>query len=129
MKRLSAVMTALFFIAACSDSTAPLAPFEPEVTNAVDNFQLQATDVEGVGTTLEYLWVNTGTQASVDHSTTTLAGMASVEIRDGTGTIVYSEDLSPSLNEDTTSGTAGTWTINLVLADYSGTLNFRVQKK
>ncbi len=129
MNRLSALVAALILITACSDSTAPLALFEPEVTNAVDNFQLQATNVDGVGTTVQYSWENTGTQASIDHSTTTVAGLASVVIRDAAGSIVYDQDLSPSLNEDTSSGDAGTWTITVVLAEYSGTLNFRAQKK
>ncbi len=50
-------------------------------------------------------------------------------IRDADGTVVYDQGLAPSLNEDTASGTAGMWTITLGLSDYSGTLNFRVQKK
>ncbi len=129
MKKMIALFAAAVLTTSCSDSTAPLAPFEPEVTNAVDDFQLQATDVVGIETNLQYSWANTGTQASIDHSTTTLAGLARVEIKDSAGSIVYNQDLSPSLNEDTASGVAGTWTITLVLTDFSGTLNFRVQKK
>lgn len=109
----------------CSD---PLAPFEPEVTNASDNFQLQATNVSDVSTSRAYLWTNTGTRATVNHSTTTAAGTASLTIRDAAGTIVYDKQLVPSLNEPTAVGVAGTWTIQLRLTDYSGTLNYRVQK-
>ena len=65
----------------------------------------------------------------MDHSTTTADGTAGLVIRDADGTIVYDQALAPSLNEDTASGTAGMWTITLGLSDYSGTLNFRVQKK
>ena len=111
--------------AGCSD---PLAPFEPEVTNATDNFQLQATGVTALTSTLTYSWVNTGTRATVNHSTTTSEGTAHLTIRDASGTVVYDEDLVPSLNEPTTAGTAGNWTIQLRLTSYSGTLNFRVQK-
>ncbi len=111
--------------AGCSD---PLAPFQPEVTNATDNFQLQATRVTAVASTLTYSWANTGTRATVNHSTTTTAGAAQLTIRDAAGTIVYDKALVPSLNESTTSGTAGTWSIQLRLASYSGTLNFRAQK-
>lgn len=117
-------------MSACSSDTAePLAPFEPEVSNATDNFQLQATDVTDVGTVLQYTWENTGTQASVDHSTTTSGGSAVVAIRDASGATVYDQDLAPSLNEDTASGSTGNWTIIVTLSEYSGTLNFRVQKK
>jgi hypothetical protein len=125
------MVAALVMLSACgNDNPAdPLAEFEPQINNATDNFQLQASDVTDVGTILQYTWANTGNMASVDHSTTTAAGAASVVIRDADGSTVYSQELAPSLNEDTAAGTTGTWTIVLTLADYSGTLNFRVQKK
>jgi len=129
MNKMLALVAALAVMTACSDSTAPLALFEPEVTNATDNFQLQATSVDRVGTTVQYAWENTGTQASIDHSTTTAAGLASVVIRDAAGSVMYEQDLAPSLNEDTSSGETGTSTITVVLSEYSGTLNFRAQKK
>lgn len=109
----------------CSD---PLEPFEPEITNATDNFQLQATGVAGITSTFVYSWVNTGTRATINHSTTTIAGSAQLTIRDAAGSIVYDKGLAPSLNEPTSTGTAGTWTIQLRLTSYSGTLNFRAQK-
>jgi hypothetical protein len=55
--------------------------------------------------------------------------VAGLVIKDGNGTIVYEQGLAPSLNEDTSSGSTGTWTIVVALNEYSGTLNFRVQKK
>ena len=131
MKKTATFLAALLLLSACGDdnTTAPLDPFEPQVTNAMDSFQLQATDVTDVGTTLQYSWENSGTQAVVDHSTTVAAGSAMLVIRDAGGTVVYDQGLAPSLNEDTASGSSGTWTITLTLAQYSGTLNFRVQKK
>ena len=124
------MIASLLMLSACgSDPTDPLAGFEPQVNNATDSFQLQATDVTDVGTVLQYSWENTGTQASVDHSTTTAGGAAGLIIRDAAGATVYDQGLAPSLNEDTSSGTAGTWTIVVGLTGYSGTLNFRVQKK
>jgi hypothetical protein len=111
---------------ACSSS--PLEPFQPQITNATDNFQLQATAVAGVTSTQTYSWSNTGTRATINHSTTTTAGSAQLTIRDGAGTVVYTKALVPSLNEATASGTTGTWTIVLTMTTYSGTLNFRAQK-
>lgn len=110
---------------ACGDS---LAPFQPEITSATDNFQLQATGVTDVTSTLTYTWQNTGTRATVNHSTLTTAGSARLTIRDGAGLIVYDKALAPSLNEPTAAGTAGAWRIEVRLDRYSGTLNFRVQK-
>jgi hypothetical protein len=111
--------------AACSDS---LAPFQPEITSATDNFQLQATDVSSATSTVTYQWTNTGTRATVNHSTTTTAGSATLTIRDAAGTVVYAKPLVPSLTEPTATGAPGAWTIQLEMRGYSGTLNFRVQK-
>ena len=124
----AAVLLSLVLIlgaAACSDD--PLAPFQPEVSNVADNFSLQATGVTNRTATLDYTWSNSGVQANVNHSTTTTAGSARVVIRDSAGALVYDATLVPSLNAPTLAGTAGNWTIQLILTDYSGTLNFRVQ--
>jgi hypothetical protein len=131
MKKIALVTVVLLALSGCGDDNPadPLAGFEPQVNNATDSFQLQATGVTEVGTVLEYTWENTGSQASIDHSTTTSSGAAAVLIRDASGTTVYDHGLSPSLNEDSATGEAGSWTIVVTLADYSGTLNFRVQKK
>lgn len=130
MKRTAAIipitLVALLALVACSDD--PLAPFQPEISNQPDTFQLQATGVTGRTASLSYSWSNSGAQATVNHSTTTSAGSARLIVKDGAGVIVYNELLVPSLNEDTLAGTGGTWTVQLVLDDYSGTLNFRIQK-
>lgn len=126
--RMGALLAVLFLAGCGSDTTDPLAQFEPEISNAADNFQLQASNVENVGSTLDYTWENTGSQASVDHSTTLTDGSARVIVKDADGTVVYSADLLPSKNEQTSVGSSGIWTISLVLTNYSGTLNFRVQK-
>jgi hypothetical protein len=116
----------LCLLAGCGND--PLAPFQPEVSNAPDNFSLQATGVTSVSTTLNYSWQNSGTRATINHSSTTTAGSTLLVIKDAAGTTVYSKALSPSLNEPTTAGTAGTWSIQLTLTNYSGTLNFLAQK-
>lgn len=105
-----------------------LSPFQPQISNPTDNFQLQATNVTNVTSSSTYTWVNSGTRASVNHSTTTTAGTTLVVIKDAAGVVVYTRALSPSLNEPTIAGQAGTWTIQLTLQNYSGTLNFRAQK-
>ena len=111
----------------CDDNT--LAAFEPEVTNVPDNFQMQATKVRAVSTTLNYRWQNTGTAAKISHATTTVFGRARVVIRDAAGAPVYESDLVPSLDAVSAAGTPGDWTIQVVFSRYSGNLNFRVQKQ
>lgn len=116
----------LCLVASCGDD--PLGPFQPEVSNVADTFSLQATGVSNVSTTLTYSWQNSGTRATINHSTTTQAGSTLLVIKDAAGATVYSKALSPSLNEPTTAGRAGAWSVQLTLTSYSGTLNFRAQK-
>lgn len=120
------VVGVVLLASGCGDD--PLAPFQPEITSATDNFQLQATGVTTVTTTGTYSWSNTGSRATINHSTTNSGGSARILIRDGGGAVVYDHELVPSLNEATAVGVQGTWTIELRLTNYSGTLNFRVQK-
>jgi hypothetical protein len=121
-------LTVIFGVGIGGCSNDPLGPYQPEITNTTDNFQLQATGVADVTSTQTYSWSNTGTRATINHSTTTSAGTALLTVRDGAGAVVYTKALVPSLNEATATGTAGTWTIVLTLTAYSGTLNFRAQK-
>jgi hypothetical protein len=114
-------------LSACSEN--PLAPYQPEVSNVADNFALQATGVSNVAATQSYTWSNAGTRATINHSTTIQSGTTLLVIKDAVGTTVYSKALSPSLNEPTSPvGVAGTWTLQLTLTNYTGTMNFRVQK-
>lgn len=125
-KRWWTAVVAFGVLSACAGYS--LGPFQPEISNPADNFQLQATNVSNVTTTLTYPWVNSGTRATINHSTTTTAGSTLLVIKDAAGATVYSKALSPSLNEPTTAGQAGTWSLQLTLTNYSGTLNFRAQK-
>jgi hypothetical protein len=131
MFRTSRSIAALLLVGtlgACSDSTAPLLPFQPQINSTRDNFQLQATEVTGVSATQTWSWSNTGTRATINHSTTTSVGTARVIIKDAAGAVVYDKALLPSLNEPTAAGAAGTWKVQVTLSSYSGTLNFRAQK-
>lgn len=119
--------TALALLVACAGND-PLSPFQPEVTSATDAFQAQATDVTNVTATHTYTWSNTGTRATINHSTITAAGAARLIVKDAAGVTVYDHTLVPSLNEPTAAGTAGQWTVQLRFSSYSGTLNFRAEK-
>ena len=123
--RRTITVVATMLVAAACDS---LSPFEPEITSATDNFQLQATGVTNVTSTIVYPWTNTGSRATINHSTTTTAGTAAIVVRDANNAVVYTKTLAPSLSETTTVGVAGGWKIELTMTNYSGTLNFRVQK-
>jgi NCAIR mutase (PurE)-related protein len=118
-----------FFTGCKKSSNTSLANFQPQISNTKDNFQLQATDVKQVSTTIDYNWSNTGTMASIDKSGVVTAGTANILIYDNNGTNVYASSLKATGSETTNAGVAGLWKIRLVLSGYDGTLNFRVQKK
>lgn len=114
----------------CGGGGSALNPrFQPQVTNATDNFQFQSTGVTGVTETLNYTWQNSGIAATVNQATTVTAGQAIVTIKDANGTQVYMGDLVNNGTFTTATGITGAWTITVTLNNYSGTLNFRVQKK
>jgi hypothetical protein len=118
----------LVAVAATGCNNDSLAPFQPEVTNQPDTFQLQATAVKNVTTTLEYDWQNSGTTANVNQATVMTDGAASLTILDADGTQMYARDLAENGTFVTGAGTAGLWTIRMVLTSFDGTLNFRVEK-
>lgn len=117
----------LALLVACGGND-PLSPFQPEITSAIDAFQAQATDVTNVTATHSYTWSNTGSRATINHSTITASGTARLIVKDAAGVTVYDHTLVPSLNEATAIGAAGKWTVELRFSSYSGTLNFRAEK-
>jgi len=122
-------LSALTILGACSSNSAgPLDPFQPQINNAPDNFQFQATGVTNVTWTQTYVWSNSGTAASINQSTTVTAGAATVTVFDANGTQVYSQSLSANGTFSTNAGVAGNWSIRVTLTNYDGTLNFRAQK-
>lgn len=121
-------LAAFALAAACSDSTGPLAPFQPQINNAPDDFQFQATGVTNATWTYTYSWSNTGDSATVNQATTVTGGSATVTISDKNGTQLYTQSLSANGTFGMLKGVAGAWTVKVVFTNYSGTVNFRVQK-
>ena len=110
----------------CSDD--PFAPYEPEISNKVDSFSLQATGVENVTTIKDYIWENTGVSANVNQATTVNRGTASLKVLDGEGQEVYLANLATNGTSTTSTGLTGDWTIRVILTGYSGTINFSLEK-
>lgn len=107
-----------------------LAPqFQPQIVNAIDDFQFQATGVTGVTQTLDYTWRNTSVQANVNQSCSISAGTATLILRDSTGTQIYSQSLIDNGTFVSTAGAPSAWSMQVILTNVSGTVNFRAQKK
>jgi len=124
-----AAVVALALTAACGSSTGPLAPFQPQINNVADDFQFQATGVTNATWTYPYTWVNTGDSATVNQATTVTGGSATLTILAPNGTQLYSQSLSANGTFGMTKGAAGNWTVRVVFTNYSGTVNFRVQRQ
>jgi hypothetical protein len=123
-----AALALVALAAACSNSTGPLAPFQPQINNIADDFSFQATGVTNVTWTYTYTWSNTGDSATVNQATTVTAGSAILTITDKNGVQLYSQSLSANGTFGMTKGLHGLWTVKVVFTNYSGTVNFRVQK-
>lgn len=120
----------LILLAGCGGSNSALNPqFQPQVANATDSFAFQSTGVTGVTQSLHYAWQTTGTAASINQASTVTAGTATVTISDVNGKVVYTGNLVSNGTFTSAAGAGpGTWSIDVALNGYSGTLNFRVQK-
>jgi hypothetical protein len=125
-RRLMASAVLFLIVAACGDD--PLAPFAPEIGNAPDNFQFQATALRGVSTVAEYDWPCSGAAANVNQATALTGGSATLVIRDAAGAEVYRRALTANGTFQTASGAAGVWRIRVQLDRASGAVNFRVQR-
>jgi len=111
-----------------SNPAAPLSAFQPQIANNPDNFQFQATAVQNVTAVVQYVWPNSGTQATINHSSEVDSGTAVIQLLDANNTEVYNSALLASGTPATTAGTAGNWKIRVTLTNVYGTLNFRAQK-
>ena len=123
----------LLCVAACGDSPTDAPPgIQPQIINNPDAFSYQLSDLSGVSGTWDYTWQNTGTLAKVTHASDAGAsGTATITIRDGAGTQVYSGTFATS-GEPVSSpaGAAGAWTISVTYSNYSNTqVNFAVVKQ
>jgi len=111
-----------------SKPTQPLANFQPEIVNNPDDFSFQATAVQNVTATVQYMWSNSGTQATVNHSSAVDSGATVVQIFDANNVEVYGNTLLASGTPSTAIGATGNWRIRVTLTNVYGTLNFNTQK-
>lgn len=118
---------AILTLSGCGDSN-PTNSFEPRVTNEVDSFSFWATNVYVVTTRLTYSWTNTGASASIYHASARSRGTGTLMLLDANGGQVYQSNLQSNVTEAAAAGVPGSWTIVLVLEEFSGTINFRVSK-
>ena len=125
-----AAVAAFALALACGgNSTGPLAPYDPQIVNVTDNFSFQVTSVSNITWTYTYQWQNTGDSATVNQAANGTAGSAILTVLDKNGTQLYSQSLCGNGTFGMTKGVAGSWTIRVQFTNYSGTIDFNVQKQ
>lgn len=116
---------AVISLTACkkSDTT-----FHPQVTNNPDNFTFQASNSTNLSSTYDYSWTNSGQAAQITVNSSVTTGTADVVIYDAANSQVYTGDIQTNGSFMTSTGTAGTWRIHVVLSGANGTVTFNVVK-
>lgn len=126
--RIPPVLLVLAAVAGCGAANVIGPGNQLQVTNAPDDFQFQATDLNNVTQTLTYNWSNTGDSASINQSSSLTGGSATLTVLGPTGTVLYQSGLQNNGTFHTQKDTSGTWQIQVVLTKANGTPNFRIQK-
>ncbi len=121
-------LTVALLVVGCTTSNLIGPENQLEVNNAPDTFQWQVSALSGVTQTLTYTWVNSGTVANVNQSSSMGSGSADLRILDAQGVEVYLRDLTQNGTFQTSPGAPGSWTVTVTLTKVNGTLNFRLQK-
>ena len=117
-------------LAGCGEGDGTTDPaFSPTVSSVVDTFRLAATATTPVTRALSYTFRNTGAAATVEQASAVTAGSAFVVLRDSTGTLLYSKDLSQAGTFASFAGEPGTWRVEISLADVTGSLDLEVRRK
>lgn len=122
------LMLAVAAISGCGGGNTITPAVQPQVVNVQDSFSFQITGASNITQTLQYTWANSGTRATINHSSAITGGTAIVTFKDNAGTTVYSNALLSTGTVQSSVGTAGSWTIIITLTNVSGTINFTAQK-
>jgi len=131
MKAIVALLSIIFLpllVIGCKDDSASPGK-NLEITNIIDNFQYQVSEMRNYTQTTTYAWRNTGSMANVNQSCAITGGTAVLNLFDSTGAQLYNHNLAENGSYVSTAGAASNWTVQLVLSNVTGTLNFRVQKR
>lgn len=129
MKRLVLILSISILLGCGSDKKNPVnSGSDIQINNSPDTFQFTANGTANLSSLLDYTWSNSGTQATIIHSSTVDSGTALLYLYDGGGNLVYSNGLSASATEQSQVGTAGDWLVRVSLNNCWGNLSFHVQK-
>lgn len=103
---------------------------QPTAFVQVDSFRFQAWDLDNIHDQRQWVWPNTGTQAVVQHRNFVHHGQVQITILDALGDSVYKRiPVEADLDNETTEGTPGDWTISVDFYGAKGRVDFSAVRK
>lgn len=93
------------------------------VTNEVDLFRFQISDMKNYSQTFSFTWTHSGTVgAVVDQYSSISGGDATLVLKDASGTTVYSRSLKQNGQFTSEVGPPGYWTVQILMNKVSGSV-------
>ena len=119
--------TAAAFQVACDEDL--VSSYQPTLVNQTDNFHLVLRDAEGVDTVVYYYWRMEGTSANIDQNADLQEGAASIQVQDPNEVLDYESDFSQRGSFVSQPGTPGFWRVRAAFSNFSGVIDFRLQRR
>lgn len=128
MRRITCAVSVLAATLLAGCGTDPLEAFPRQFTNVPDRFEFETfAEVSDITRTDTFQWSSSGPITTITSTTSADVGEARLVLRDANGTEVYDAVLGPATDDVSEAGVAGQWTIELVLTNFSGDIQFVVE--
>lgn len=127
-----AILGAILLVVAGSCHRDPASSVKPTVTNERDNFHFRLSDVKNHDTFLAYYWQMEGTSANIDQVASIQGGTVNIIVRDGSPhprIEMYQTDMKTNGAFQTDIGQSGSWQIVITMSNFSGLVDFRLQRR
>lgn len=126
-KSIGFFLLAVAVLSSCKKDNTVAAP-QPQIVNQADNFSFQVNYTNAVTQVLEYNWSTSGVTAKITQSTNLQGGTVVLKVYDASNTQVYLGSIDNNGSFVTGTGTSGIWKIKVIMTNYSGSIDFTVQK-
>jgi hypothetical protein len=120
-------MLGLSPLVGCRETTNPV-ELSARVVNQPGSFEYRSDGLTGVTYQAVYLWPNTGTSATIEHSTVVQSGQVRLTLVDPHARVMYDVELRPGAALEVGVGAVGSWSVIVTVTDFTGTIDFRVRQ-
>jgi hypothetical protein len=126
-RRFALATVAVAGLAACEGEN-PLDPDAITVEILTDQLSFSVSGLVNVTGGDSYLMALTSTQAVIDVTQSISSGTAIVQLRDGSGQVVYQENARDAVDDTTDVAEPGLWQVAVVMTKVTGGFSFTVQR-